>query len=424
VLRPRLLREGGLSPAGGRHPARGLVVAGLGSVQILAWGSSYYLPAALAAPIAQDTGWPLPWVVGGLSLGLVIAALVSPRVGRAIEARGGRPVLAASSVLLAAGLAGLAAAPTLPLHLLAWAVIGLGMGAGLYDAAIATLGRLYGRGAMGAIVNLTLLGGFASTVCWPLSVAMNQELGWRGACLVYAGLHLALALPVHLRLVPRVRPGERLDDEPAAGGRARRHDPPLPVPARRLAFLLLAAIFTLAAVIVGIVSVHVIALLQARGMTLADAVATAALIGPAQVGARVVQALLGRYVHPMWTLGVSVGLMAAGLAALAAGAPLAALPLVVYAAGVGIESIARGHMPLALFGPEGYAALIGRLAMPALLAQAAAPPLAAVAFQLLGAAPLLATLAALAGANVALTAWLLLRVARAHGTAAGNGAGL
>jgi MFS family permease len=106
-------------PGRGLHPRRGVVVAALGVTQILAWGSSYYLPAVLAKPIAEGTGWSLPWVVGGLSLGLLTAGLVSPRVGRAIERTGGRPVLALSSVLLAVGLAGLALAQGLPVYLTA-----------------------------------------------------------------------------------------------------------------------------------------------------------------------------------------------------------------------------------------------------------------------------------------------------------------
>ena len=123
----------------------------LGVTQILAWGSSYYLLAVLAQPIAGSTGWPLAWVVSGLSLGLLTAGLVSPRVGDSIERHGGRPVLAASAALLALGLAGLALAPSLPIYIASWLVLGAGMGAGLYDAAFATLGRLYGPRAPTAI---------------------------------------------------------------------------------------------------------------------------------------------------------------------------------------------------------------------------------------------------------------------------------
>ena len=186
-----------------KTPSRVVIISVLGVTQIFAWGSSYYLPAVLAKPIASDTGWSLSWVVGGLSLGLLIAGLVSPWVGRAIARRGGRPVLAVSAALLAAGLSALALAHSLPAFLIAWSLIGLGMGAGLYDPAFATLGRLYGHGGRSAITTLTLFGGFASTVCWPLSAFLDAHLGWRGACLVYAGFQLAVALPAYLFLLPR-----------------------------------------------------------------------------------------------------------------------------------------------------------------------------------------------------------------------------
>jgi MFS family permease len=158
-------------------PNRVVVISVLGVTQIFAWGSSYYLPAVLAKPIASDTGWSLSWVVGGLSLGLLVAGLVSPWVGRAIARGGGRPVLAVSAGLLAAGLSALALAHSLPAFLIAWLLVGLGMGAGLYDPAFATLGRLYGQGGRSAITTLTLFGGFASTVCWPLSAFLNAHLG-------------------------------------------------------------------------------------------------------------------------------------------------------------------------------------------------------------------------------------------------------
>ncbi len=121
----------------------------------------------LAGPVSADTGWSPTWVVGGLSVGLLAAAAASPSVGRVIARRGGRPVLAASAVLLAAGQCGLALAPSLPAFVAAWVVVGLGMAAGLYDPAFATLGRLYGAGGRSAITTLTLFGGFASTIAGP-----------------------------------------------------------------------------------------------------------------------------------------------------------------------------------------------------------------------------------------------------------------
>jgi MFS family permease len=419
LLRGRVSARAGVAPARddpepppGLSPGRGVVVAALGVTQILAWGSSYYLPAVLAKPIAEGTGWPLPWVVGGLSLGLLVAGLVSPRVGRAIERTGGRPVLATSSVLLAVGLAGLALARSLPAYLAAWAVIGLGMGAGLYDAAFATLGRLYGQGARGAITNLTLFGGFASTVCWPLSAFLVETAGWRGACLTYAGLQLAVALPVHLALLPRRAPTSPRVAAPLPEAAAASPSPPSPVRDRPAAFLLLAAALTLGSVIQGVVSVHLLAVLQARGADLAAAVALGALVGPSQVGARVVEKLLGGRYHPIWTMTASTVLVAAGLGLLWADFPILAACLVPYGAGVGINSIARGTLPLALFGAEGYAALMGRLAAPMLVAGAVAPSAGAFLLERVGASGTLAALAAAAAGNVALVAALFLSVRR------------
>jgi hypothetical protein len=377
-------------------PSRHLVVTVLGLTQILAWGSSYYLLAVLAPAMATDTGWSLAWIVGGLSLGLMAAGFISPRVGRAIERHGGRPVLAVSAGLFAVGLCGLATATALPVYLAAWLILGLAMGAGLYDAAFATLGRLYGRSARQAITTLTLFGGFASTACWPLSAWLAMSLGWRGTCLVYAALHVIIALPLYVfGLAPRAG-SERL----ARAGNEAGHPQVIAADANRPSrplFLLLAATITLGSAVSALVSVHLLSILQGRDLALAAAVALGALVGPAQVGARAIEMLIGRYHHPIWTMVASAVLVAAGLGLLWAGLPIIAVALVFYGAGIGIESIARGTLPLALFGASGYATVIGRLAMPSLLAQAASPVLGALLMQRVGPD---GTLTALLGAAI------------------------
>ncbi|CAM3146788.1 hypothetical protein JHFBIEKO_0238 [Methylobacterium mesophilicum] len=376
-------------------PRRWTVISALGVIQILTWGSSFYLLSVLAAPMIADTGWPLGWVIGGLSLGLLVAGLVSPRVGTFIGEHGGRPVLAFAAVILAVGLTVLGLAPNLPVYLAAWLLIGLGMGTGLYDPAFATLGRLYDAEARPAITMLTLWGGFASTVGWPLSAFLVERVGWRGTCLAYAGLHLSVTLPLVLLVIPRP-PAHPVTRPAGTSPVIRLHG------RERRAFLLMAGVLTLGGTVMALVSVHLITLLQARGVALTSAVAYGALIGPSQVGARIVEmAGKGRH-HPLWTQTAAMVLVAIGIAMLAADLPVVGLALVLYGAGNGIYSIARGTVPLALFGPERYAPLVGRLARPGLVAQALAPSLGAVVLTHAGADATYALLAVLALANVAL----------------------
>jgi MFS family permease len=389
------------SAAGVAVPSPKIIVPALGVTQILAWGSSYYLLAVLAKPIAADTGWSLTWIVAGLSLGLLIAGLVSPLVGRQIHRRGGRPVLAASAALLGAGLLGLAAAPNLPLFIGAWTAIGLGMGAGLYDAAFSTLGRLYGQRARHHITTLTLFGGLASTACWPLSAFLVTELGWRGACATYAAIHLLFSLPIYLLLVTdRHAPSWTTDTGTTDSHRTQ-------APRRRAIFVLLATAIMIGSALTTIISVHLLTMLQARGIALGAAVALGAIIGPSQVVARFTEMLVSRYHHPIWTKIASVVLMAVGLGLFWAGIPIVALALILYGAGIGLESIARATVPLALFGAANYAPTMGRLAMPSLIAQAAAPSLGALLIQALGVNGALGAIAIVAAANVGLALVLL-----------------
>jgi predicted MFS family arabinose efflux permease len=379
------------------------VVAAIGMAQILAWGSSYYLPAVLAAPETRATGWGETWIIGALSLGLLVSGLVSPQVGYLIERFGGRPVLAASALLLAAGLVIQALALNLPMFVLAWLVLGLGMGAGLYDPAFATLGRLYGDEARSAITQVTLFAGFSSTLCWPLSAFLVETVGWRGASLGYAVINIAVVLPLYLLGVPREArhpaPAGHAVGTAAQGERGR--------PGDRPAFLILAAGLTVASVIMTVVSVHLLTLLQARGLALAAAVGLGALMGPSQVGARALEALFGRKFHPIWSLVVSTVLVAVGLAMMLGPARAIGAGVVLYGAGGGIRSIARGTVPLAMFGREGYAILMGWLAMPSLLAQAASPSIGVVLIERLGPSLTLAVLCATAVLNIGLVLCLL-----------------
>lgn len=386
-------------------------IAALGVVQIFAWGSSFYLPAVLAQPIATDTGWPPSLVAAGLSAGLLVSGLVAPRVGTLIRERGGRPVLTGGMLLLAAGLATIGLAASLPIFIAGWLVIGAGMGATLYDAAFGTLGRYYGYGARSAITTLTLFGGFASTLCWPLSALLLSGIGWRGVCLTYAAIHIAVSLPLILAFLPRV---ERLRPEESSAA-ARPSDL---VAEERTAFRLLAVIVTVGGTVATVVSVHLMTMLAARGIPLAAAVSLGALIGPSQVASRLFDMAIGKRFAPIVTLATAAGLIALGVVALASGLPIVAPALILYGAGNGIWSIARGAVPLALFGPDRFPVIMGRLAMPNLVAQAAAPVAAALLLDRIGSLSMLALIATACGLNVGLVGALWLAVARQRSVSA------
>ncbi|UGV25993.1 MFS transporter [Rhodopseudomonas boonkerdii] len=391
--------------------ARRIVVT-LGGLQILAWGSSFYLLGVLAPAIARDTGWSTAAVVGGISLALLTAGIVSPRVGHLIQAHGGRPVLAISSLLFAAGLGLLAAATQLPVYFAAWAIIGLGMASGLYDPAFATLGRQFGHSARQMITTVTLFGGFASTVCWPLTAWLLEHHGWRLTCATYAGLHLVIGGPAYALLLPKRPPAPA-----ATAGAAHAAKAELPLAAQTTALILLGVILTIGAVTMSLLSAHLLILLQMRGIDLAAAVGLGALIGPSQVAARVVEMAFGRRLHPLWTMLAGVVLVASGIALLATGFPFMAVALIAYGAGNGISSIVRGAVPLVLFGPGRYAILMGRLGLPILIGMATAPTAGALLLDIGGPSLAFSVLALLSTANVLIAGYLTWFCLKAEGQA-------
>lgn len=380
--------------------SRTRVVLSLGTAQTLAWGSTYYLPAILAPPMARDLALSLPMVFGAFSAALALAALFGPLAGRWIDLAGGRAALVLSNLTFAAGLVLLAAAHGPVLLYGGWLVIGAGMALGLYEAAFATLAGLYGTAARGPITGITLIAGFASTVCWPISGALEAELGWRTTCLVWAAAQVVIGVPLNGLMLPAGRNSQPAPAPPAAGAAG----------GHRRAMLLLAILFAVTWFISTAMAAHLPRLLQAAGASAAAAIAAAALIGPAQVAARVVEFGLLRHCHPLLSARLAAAAHPVGaLAVLLLGAPAGLFFAVMHGAGNGILTIAKGTLPLALFGAAGYGLRQGLLMVPARFAQAAAPLAFALAIDCFGTAALgLSAGLGLAG----LAALLLLRTPR------------
>lgn len=365
------------------------VVGALGTAQTLAWASSYYLPAMLAAPMAADLGVATPTVFAAFSGAMVVSALVGPWAGLAIDRHGGRVVLAGTSLVFALGLGMLGFAQGLWTMVIAWLVIGAAMGAGLYEAAFSSLVRLYGQHARGAITGITLLAGFASTVGWPLSAWMEARFGWRNACLGWAGIHLLIGLPLNAWLPTLPSPAQPERTAAADPAQAIASASPSPVAAAGgagYATALLAFVFAATWFISTAMATHLPRMLEAAGATLAAAVAVGALVGPAQVAGRVLEFGLLRRVHPLLSARLAALAHPAGVTVLLMAGPVAApLFAILHGAGNGILTIAKGTLPLALFGAQGYGARQGWLMLPARIAQALAPLLFGLALDAWGA---------------------------------------
>ncbi|MDZ7278504.1 MFS transporter [Pantoea eucrina] len=377
------------------RPSPAAVVA-LGVVQILSWGGSFYLMAVMAAPIVAETGWSQQWVYGALSLGILVSGLLAPWSGRLISRRHGRALLAGSGAVMALGLIIMALSHHLALFLSAWVIIGVGMAMGLYDALFAMLGTVYGTQARSAITGITLISGFCTSLVWPGTALLIHALGWRDACLAIAALLCLTVLPVYRFALPTR--STLAVPERVSKTAAKHHLAPV-------LFWLLCAIFTLASIIMTAVSVQLIALLQASGHTLASALAISAILGPCQVGSRLID-MAFRSSHPIRTAWFSVGLVALGLLLLACYPALAVLSMVLYGAGNGLRAIVRGTLPLVMVKPEAYAVVVGRMARPALLGQALTPLVGGYVFQHLGAQATLWLLCGLALINLLLVAAL------------------
>ncbi|NOG73540.1 MFS transporter [Roseicella sp. DB1501] len=359
------------------------VVIALGTAQTLAWGSTYYLPAVLAQPMAREFGVSPSWIFGAFSAALIVSALFGPAAGRAIDARGGRGVLAISNLVFAAGLLLMATASQVWMLAAGWLVLGIGMSMGLYDAAFAALAYLYGREARGPITGITLIAGFASTVGWPLSALFEAEFGWRGACLFWAAVQLCVALPINRFLLPATPAPASASpitnttaEATASGGTAPRH-----------AMMLLAFVFSAAWFVTGAMAAHLPHLLEASGATPAAAIAAAALVGPAQVVARVAEFGFLRKAHPLISARLACIAHPIGAAALFLfGAPAAVAFVLLHGAGNGVLTIVKGTLPLAIFGPDGYGLRQGLLGAPSRFVQACAPLLFGLLIDVYGAA--------------------------------------
>ncbi|MFH1806317.1 MAG: MFS transporter [Pseudomonadota bacterium] len=379
------------------------IIVALGTAQTLAFGTTLYLPAILAEPMARDIGVPTSWAFGAFSLALLISAFLGPLFGARIDRFGGRNILSASSLVFAAGLGILGLSDSMAVMCLAWLVIGIGMSMGLYESAFATLVGLFGGNARGPITGITLIAGFASTICWPISAGIEVEYGWRLVCFFWAGTHIVLGLPLNRLLIPAGNllsdPAQNTETDTPPARLSRRDYFSLPM--ILLAFVFAASWFTATAM-----AAHLPRLLQISGMDASSAILAASLVGPAQVAGRVLEFGLLRHWHPMLSARLATLMHPVGAALLMVfGGPAGMIFTSLHGTGNGILTIAKGTLPLAVFGPNGYGARQGVLVAPSRFAQAGAPFLFGMLIDATGTQALWLTI--LLGGLAGLTLWFI-----------------
>ncbi len=369
-----------------RRPATVAILA-LGITQIIAWGTTLYALGVLGKPIAADTGWGQSLVFGGLTVGLLVSSAISAFIGRLVDRRGGRFVMSIGSILTAIGLVALSAVADPYAYLAAWAFLGLAMRMSLYDAAFAALVQVTPSRGRRAISYLTLFGGFASSVFWPIGHALNGAYGWRTTLVIFAAVNLIVCLPLHWLGLARRETAEQAEQTRAADPAPTAATPPLEGSARRVAMVLFSLIVAASAVVFGALAVHLVPILEATGLAGATAVFIASLKGAAQVAGRIWDLTLARRWHPIDVGRVSVAFIPLSFAVLMLGGAnfSAALAFtLLFGVSNGLVTIMRGAVPLALFGPKGYGEVLGILATPYLLLAAIAPAAFAVVVERYG----------------------------------------
>jgi MFS family permease len=347
---------------------------GLGFTQIVGWGTTFLMPSVLGRHMEEALGIPSEVVFSGITVMFAVGAIFSPRVGRLIDRTGARTIMASGSVVYAASLAALALSQEMVTYLLCWVGMGIGSTLALSTPSSIALAQVAGPGARRAIGMLAIIGGFASTVFWPLAGALDVAVGWRGTLLTYAAIHLFACAPIHLLVLPNRPPTHPLSASgtPAPTG--------VPHHIRSHAFLLLSLTLSSGAFVFTGAVVHMIEIFRGLGHPPASAVFLASMIGPAQVAIRLFELLFGHRYSIMSSAVFGSAMLPFGLAlALIDGGNFAVALVCILSYGIanGLKAVQRATLPLALFGRRVFGAYMGRLALPQGIVSAAAPPVLA-----------------------------------------------
>jgi predicted MFS family arabinose efflux permease len=362
---------------------------GLALTRIIGWGSTFYSPSVLVGALDREIGLNAEIVFGGITILLVTGALVAPAIGRILDREGTRRSMCIGAVICALGLGVLSLAQGPVSYLASWFVIGLGHAMSLANTGNVTIAQLMGERTRRVIGLMMLVTGFASSVFWPLTAVLMNAFGWRATVLVFAAMQLVIVLPIYAA-IPRYRRAAAPAAAPTAapGAASAGEHGSVAAPARRAAFWLVALAFSASGLVSWGLPLHLITLFQEAGLTQSEAVWIATLSGPATLAARAIDATLGERLRAekVALFGLLLGpVLCLTLPFVTMTVTAAAIFIVLFSAALGVISIARATLPLALFGRNGFATMLGKLTVPQNMTFAAAPLLFAVMVERLGA---------------------------------------
>ncbi len=346
--------------------------------QLVAWGSCYYAYAVLMEPIQATLGISKSTAAGAYSLGLLVMGFAAVAVGLLIDRGRHFQVLVGGTLITITGMLLHAAIQNAWQLYAVWALIGAGMAGTLYESVFAFLIRAYPDDYRRRITFVTLLGGLASTVFWPLTSLLLTQFGWRGAFVGLALLQLVGCLFCHFLFLPRHAHMSRPPSE---------NKIPIATLLRSRPFVLLAISFTLQSIVLAGLAAHIIALFSAYGVGAAIALLAASSIGVMQVLGRLVLLVAGARLNPATTASVVVWLLPAAivtLLVLGVSPWFAFLYAFLFGSGNGMMTIVKGTAAADLISREHVAMLNGVLAMPMAVARAAGPILIATFWDFFG----------------------------------------
>ena len=346
------------------------VIASLGLTQIIGYGTLYYAFSILASDMAADLNWSVEWVFGVLSAALLAGGLMAPWIGIWIDRFGAGRVMTLGSALAAASLIACATASNNIVFVLSLIAIEITANLVQYAAAFALLVQKYPLTAQRSITYLTLIGGFASTIFWPITTALHEQLSWQNVYYIFAAVNLLVCLPIHTWLAGGARRARA-----NVGSEIKALPGRLPAPARHTGFVLMVIAFSLQSLVASAILVHMVPLLSGLGLG-ATAALVGTLFGPAQVLSRLTNMVFGGNLSPVTLATIASALMCSAIAVLNSSAPSVAGAIafaILFGLGNGLFSIVAGTLPLVLFGSQGYGRLQGKITSARLTVSAVAP---------------------------------------------------